>query len=169
MEKFQHLSKDTVNSIASGILSCSSATELANEIHFDVSGLIKHIKKYRVLKQTEVANKCGLKYSCSKTNLCKQCFRANAYNKSVKCMSCKANCNTICSDYTPIPDCKRTTKFPYVCNGCEKLITCHLNHYTYDSENVWKEITKNKIEPRKGMWGGYSTQEMREIINQSKV
>ena len=150
MEKFQHLSKDTVNSIASGILSCSSATELANEIHFDVSGLIKHIKKYRVLKQTEVANKCGLKYSCSKTNLCKQCFRTNAFNKSVKCMSCKANCNTICSDYTPIPDCKRIAKFPYACNGCEKLTNCHLNHFVYDSENVWKEITKNKIEPRKG-------------------
>lgn len=150
MEKFEHLSKDTINSIASGLKTCLTASELANEVHFDVSGIIKHIKKYRILKETEVTNKCGVKYSCTKTNICTSCYRANAFNPSPKCLSCKANCNNVCNEYTPIPDCKRIKKFPYVCNGCEKYLHCHLNHYLYDAENVWNEVRKNRVEPRKG-------------------
>lgn len=150
MEKFKHLTQELIESIASGLTTCNNASELANELHFDISGLIKHIKKYRVLNETLSVNKCGFKLTCEKTKLCRNCVKANPYNDSFRCASCKANCNHICSDFTPIPNCERIRKFPYVCNGCPKLLHCHLNHFIYDSNAVWKEILKNRREPRKG-------------------
>ena len=61
MEKFKHLNKEAIEVIEHGLTTCKTAQELANEVHFDVSGLIKHIKKYRTFKETTATNRCGKK------------------------------------------------------------------------------------------------------------
>lgn len=140
-----------IESIGNGLSTCKSASELANNLKVDVSGLIKHIKKYRQIKQTSARNKCGRKLDCEITCLCKRC-PANNYRKEPKqCARCnKNNCNQSCSLFTLIPQCDRLKKFPYVCNGCDKHNYCYLNRFVYDPVEVWKNIVNKRSESRKG-------------------
>ena len=64
MKDYSRFGRETVESIAVGLTTCKSASELARNIGVDVSGLIKHIKRLHVLKTTSSANKCGLKKGC---------------------------------------------------------------------------------------------------------
>lgn len=140
-----------IESIGNGLSTCKSASELANNLKVDVSGLIKHIKKYRQIKQTSAHNKCGRKVNCEITSLCKRC-PANDYRKEPKqCSHCnKNNCNQSCSLFTLIPQCDRLKKFPYVCNGCDNRNYCYLNRFVYDPVDVWKSMINKRSESRKG-------------------
>lgn len=140
-----------VESIGNGLLTCNSASELSNNLKVDVSGLIKHIKEYRQIKQTTAQNKCGRKTTCEITLLCKIC-PGNNYRKEPKpCSHCsRNNCNQSCSLFTLIPNCDRLKKFPYVCNGCDKSNYCRLNRFVYDPVDVWKSMVTKRSESRKG-------------------
>jgi len=151
MEKYERLTEELIITIGSLLTSCGSATELASQIHFDVSGLIKHIKKYRSLFETAAVNKCGRKMACPhRGDLCPSCYRKGKGLSECACSSCKKNCNQICVGFTKLPSCPKLDKFPYVCNGCEKLGKCRLNHYFYEPTAVWKAVSAARSDPRKG-------------------
>lgn len=58
MCKFQHLNQENIEKI--GINTCGSATELSKQTGYDTSGLIKHIKKYRIFNESLIFNKCEI-------------------------------------------------------------------------------------------------------------
>ncbi len=151
MINYERYDRNMVDAITQGMEKCKTASELANLLGVDVSGLIKHIKKYRQLKMTTVQNKCGLKNECHIIELCSNCSYARYREDRKECRYChKANCNQSCTLFTSIPACKRLKKFPYCCNGCDKRIYCKINHYIYDSNEVWKLIQNERSNPRKG-------------------
>ena len=146
---YKRYDDDLVDKIYDNIDKFNNASELANAIGIDVSGLIKHIKKYRRLIYTENYNRCGHKKTCEIKNLCIVCGN-KTYNN--KCKSCKVKpCNRLCSLYTPIPDCKRVKKYPYVCNGCKDRQVCRNNIFLYDSRYVKEKIVTTRSESRKGV------------------
>lgn len=156
MKDYSRFGRETVESIAVGLTTCKSASELARNIGVDVSGLIKHIKKFRALKTTSSANKCGLKKGCRYVGLCKACPHDRPGRAERKlCAHCQtSNCNQSCPVYTPIPNCPRLGKFPYVCDGCEAISHCWLSHYRYMADEVWPAIREQRREPRKGVHAG---------------
>ena len=153
MEKYARLTEEDIIRIANLLQTCDTATELSIETHFDVSGLIKHIKKYRVLYETSSVNKCGKKKTCSHAgDLCHDCYKKKYghYKEQPLCSSCKKNCNQLCSGFTKLVECPKLSKFPYVCNHCSDLKNCHMSHYYYEASSTWKAIQKERSESRKG-------------------
>lgn len=154
MNSYKRFDEEMIKKIEYGLETCNTASELASLLGIDVSGLIKHIKKVRTLKELNIQNKCGNKYICKKAKVCPSCYYDNVKFKPTqekKCFCCKKqNCNSYCSDFDPVPNCKRIKKFPYVCNGCEKLLNCRLNHLFYVSTTVWENTKNNRSNSRKG-------------------
>lgn len=149
MSKFQHLQQENIEQIGSGINTCDNASELSKETGFDVSGLIKHIKKFRIFKESSISNKCGNRLNCEKTNLCETCYYKKIDGTQKLCCHCKKGCNASCVDFTVFPNCKRIKKFPYVCNGCERIVYCKLSHLTYDPTLVWKKVVSERSKSRR--------------------
>ena len=128
-----------------------SASQSATNLGLDVSGLIKHIKKYRKLVETAERNKCGKKYICVlKNEACSKCFHMSLYRQEKRCANCKTNCNDVCKEFDKTPVCDKLKKYPYVCNGCARKEKCRLCKYIYDPDYVWKAMSINRSEPRKG-------------------
>jgi len=163
--KYERYTYETIDRIANSLVICNSASEASRDLGIDVSGLIKHIKKYRVLKESSGRNKCALKQTCKKRNeACTKCRFITLYNQKKACASCKINCNEVCKDYTKVPTCKRISKWPYVCNGCIKKERCNLCKFIYDPSDVWKVVLDNRSKPRKG---SHATEE--EFVRLSKL
>lgn len=155
MINYLRYDQQTVESIGIGLEKYKSATELARGLNIDISGLIKHIKKYRYLKETTSFNKCGRKHQCHITNVCDKCVYAPYRKDPKECAFCrKNNCNQKCSMFTKIPQCNKIKKFPYVCNGCSKISYCHLSHFLYDPQMTWKNILLERSNSRKGTHAG---------------
>lgn len=153
--KYQRYNEGIVNKISESLSIYRSASDAAKEMGIDVSGLIKHIKKYRVIKETLEINKCSYKTTCQKKNeACDKCRYMSLYNQVKRCASCKNGCNQICSDFTKTPLCLSLNKWPYVCNHCSKREKCRLNKYFYDPCLVWKALQNNRSNPRKGSHAG---------------
>ena len=149
--KYQRYNEGIVNKISESLSIYRSASDAAREMGIDVSGLIKHIKKYRIIKETLEINKCSYKTTCQKKNeACDKCRYMSLYNQEKRCASCKNGCNQICSDFTKTPICLSLNKWPYVCNCCYKKERCRLNKYLYDPCLVWKALQNNRSNPRKG-------------------
>ena len=138
-----------IESIGIGLTQYNSASELAKALNIDVSGLIKHIKKYRCFKESFGRNKCGIKNECHIIGFYekKPCMK---YRKDPKeCKYCSTvNCNQSCPLFTPFPKCERLNKFPYTCDGCPNILGCHMSHYFYDVETIWKNIQKERSSSR---------------------
>lgn len=151
--KCTRYTEKTVQDIANGLSNpnIKSASQLADELGLDVSGLIKHVKKYRRLVDTAERNKCGKKIGCKRYNdACGGCFYAKNYGCRKRCANCKVNCNDVCPDFSKEPSCPSAKKFPYVCNGCPRRHACRLCKFVYDPAEVWKSVQANRSEPRKG-------------------
>lgn len=149
--KYQRYNEEIINKIYSSLSIYRSASDAAREMGIDVSGLIKHIKSYRVIKETSELNRCSYKTTCQKKNeACNRCHYMSLYHQEKRCASCKAGCNQICSDFTKTPLCSSLSKWPYVCNFCPKKERCRLNKYIYDPDLVWKASQENRSNPRKG-------------------
>lgn len=74
MNSYKRFDEEMIKKIEYGLETCNTASELASLLGIDVSGLIKHIKKVRTLKEFSFQNKCGNKYICRKANVCPSCY-----------------------------------------------------------------------------------------------
>ena len=118
---------------------------IAREIAKDDRTVSKEVKKHRYLHvRTYARNKCGFQDLCVKTRLCTVCV-------SGVCKYCSVNkCSEICDDFQEEPHCKRTTKFPFVCNGCSKLKDCSLPKYFYKADSAQREYVENVSAHKRG-------------------
>ena len=81
---------------------------------------------------------CGRFDTCKKVRLCDSC-------NSGGCKYCKhRNCNTFCKDFISLPECKITSRYPYVCNGCDKLRTCK-NIKVFYKAHIAQEIYEDNV------------------------
>ena len=84
--KYQRYNEGIVNKISESLSIYRSASDAAREMGIDVSGLIKHIKKYRIIKETLEINKCSYKTTCQKKNeACDKCRYMSLYNQVKRC------------------------------------------------------------------------------------
>ena len=118
---------------------------LSMNLNRDPRGIKKEIVNHRQLSVRQNAkNKCGLQIVCKKSRLCNNC-------ESGLCKYCSyAKCSTLCCDFQELPECKTMKRFPYVCNGCDKIKECPLPKVFYKASTAQTEYEFNVSEHKKG-------------------
>ena len=118
---------------------------IAAQMGRDPKCIREELKRHRQLRiRKNARNKCGKQNECTRNRLCTHCLTG-------LCKYCTHdNCNEICDQYFREPVCKRTTRFPYVCNGCPDIESCKLPHMLYISDIAQKEYENNVREKKKG-------------------
>lgn len=96
--------------------------------------ILAHRKLIPNNRQKNKPRLCEKRQNCDIKHLCKdlKCI--------TKCKNCSYDrlCTKICPSFVQIT-CKRQTRFPYVCDGCEKQSICQLPFYRYDPSEANKE------------------------------
>ncbi|MDH6603820.1 hypothetical protein OKW23_000965, partial [Bacilli bacterium PM5-9] len=137
---YKHFNKNERHIISFYLDSAYKLCDIANILGKHSSSISREIKNNRTLitPKSKKSNKCGNFYSCIVKHLCNDC--ANG-----KCKFCTyKQCDLFCDEFTPIPNCKRTNKFPFVCNGCKQSDDCALPKYFYNSNNA-QSIRDNNV------------------------
>ncbi len=111
---------------------------IAAQMKRDPKCIREELKRNRILRfRKNQRNKCGKQNDCRKTRLCTHCITG-------MCKFCMHdNCNEICDQFFSEPVCKRTTRFPYVCNGCTEINSCKLPKMLYVSDIAQKKYESN--------------------------
>ena len=119
--------------------------DIASELHRDPRGIAYEIKTHRQLfVRKNQRNKCGIQDKCKKVRLCNDC-------DSGLCKYCShIHCDSICSDFCELPDCKAIRRFPFVCNGCDSIKSCHLPKLYYKAQVAHNEYKDNISLHKKG-------------------
>ena len=122
--------------------------EIAERVGKDPTTVSKEIKRNRFLKTSKRKEHdikpCMHRRNCTKINLCNS-------NCGKQCKKCTfVNCYRVCKDYS-IQQCSKLSRYPYVCNGCNKVTTCTAEKSYYKAkvaESKYKEIL---ISSREGL------------------
>ena len=119
--------------------------DIASELHRDPRGIAYEIKTHRQLfVRKNQRNKCGIQDKCKKVRLCNDC-------DSGLCKYCShIHCDSICPDFCELPDCKAIRRFPFVCNGCDSIKSCHLPKLYYKAQVAHNEYKDNISLHKKG-------------------
>ena len=147
----KHLSLSDRSYIESELCKNSSFANIAKYLCKDPSSIGKEVLKHRIFKKSNFNNKlnnyCAKRFDCVKTHICFKCNKH--YYKNYRCASCH-KCNFICDDFIK-ETCKFISNTPYVCNGCEKQKTCHLDKYFYIATIAHKDYKTTLIDSRQGI------------------
>lgn len=99
----------------------------------------------------------GRRYGCNKNStLCsgfKECTVRELCDKCTgkKCSTCsKVDCTKMCASFDKT-ECRRTTRFPYVCNGCPEKSGCRLEKYSYSANVAQAKADDDASAPRQGI------------------
>ena len=148
LEKGKHIRMEDRLIIEYGLDENYSLKEIAEKIKKDPTTVSKEIKRNRFVKVSKRKQHdikpCQHRKSCSKTNLCND-------SCGKQCKKCKfVNCYRFCTDYS-VKQCNKLNRYPYVCNGCDKVTTCTSEKSYYKAkvaESKYKEIL---VSSRKGL------------------
>jgi len=133
----KHLTTTQRIMIEKGLLDGESFAAIARKIKKHPSTVAKEVKKYRYFPEREASgsklpcalrNNCQIRFLCDKKDcvkLCKSCYNPSR----------EADCKELCPDYT-ITVCPKIQKAPYVCNGCQKIKRCTLQHALYSAQQA---------------------------------
>lgn len=118
---------------------------IAAQMGRDPKCIREEIKRNRVLRvRANQRNKCGKQEECKRTRLCTHCLTG-------QCKFCTHdNCNEICDQFFPEPVCKRTTRFPNVCNGCPDSSKCKLPRMYYIATTAQANYERNVRDWKRG-------------------
>lgn len=128
----------------------ASLVEIAEALGKSPTSISREVKRNRVdLCRVSLSrflrNPCAKRESCTKKRLC----AAKGCNKL--CSKCStAFCHTRCGEFEAWV-CKRTGRWPYVCNRCRQLSSCPEQRYSYDGVRA-NRIAKSRASlARKGL------------------
>lgn len=125
---FYHLTREDREVILEGIVESAPLADIARTLGKSSSSISREVKRNRLSagRQTVKRKNICVQYkTCTKSKSCRHVCR------KVRCASClSVNCNDHCIDFVE-EVCKRTSRFPYVCNGCGNKRICGLPRYLY--------------------------------------
>ena len=121
---------------------------IAAELDKDATTISKEVRNHKVFQKTgshgRVFNDCANRNGCTATRLCPSCTRP----KNFRCCFC-GRCASVCLSYQK-EICKKLSKPPYVCNGCESRNNCTLEKALYRAMHSQNEYSKLLSEARTG-------------------
>lgn len=126
-----------------------SFKSIGRELGKDPTTISKEVRNHIQFRQTgcygKSFNDCLVRKDCGLRNLCdnKNCRRICSFCNSHRCAS-------FCSEYRQ-EICKRLSKPPYVCNGCELRKSCRVEKRIYSASHAQKEYEIVRSESRQGI------------------
>lgn len=137
--------------IEKGIRDNNSLKEIALAIDKDPTTVSKEVLNRRTnIKQEEYPSKASYCCQCTKMKDCKYKLICGNHFCNKTCKSCtKIDVTKICQMFEKRV-CKRTKRFPYVCNGCSRRRYCRLLKHEYDPREAQRKYEKLLRESRKG-------------------
>lgn len=149
MSKNRHLTQEERNIIEQRLISKESFKGIGRELDKDPTTIAKEVKTHIQFRKTgcygKPFNNCSLRNNCGVRHLCGS-QRCNRY-----CCFCNSYpCSTLCHDYHQ-EICKRLSKPPYVCNGCEDKRSCSLEKRIYSATYAQREYEAVRSESRQGL------------------
>ncbi len=141
----KHLTLDERNIIEQGLNQNWKLVEIATKINKDERTVSKEIRKHMIKKQASYYNGhniCKHIQTCNIQNLCD--IKCKKY-----CRTCSL-CNSKCKLFEPIV-CKLNSRFPYVCNGCNKKSSCRKDKYYYRALVAFRDYKSDLSSSREGI------------------
>ena len=140
------------NTILIEIKKNTQLKEIALKIHKDPTTISKEVKLHRICKKYNLSSFVTCGYNCKYYQNCNIKHLCGQNKCNFLCKACKnINCNKKCEKFEPY-ECKRLKRFPYVCNGCDKIQGCKRNErYYYDSSIANNEYKEILVESRNGI------------------
>ena len=150
--KQKHMTKEMRERIEKGIREGESLKEIAKAINKDPTTISKEVLKHRsdVVPEYHL-NSYVFCSRCSNISICK-------LRKVCDNQKCNDECR-YCSKVDPTSKCrlfkkaicKRTNRFPYICNGCPTRKRCRLQKYEYIPLTAQRDYEKELHESRQGL------------------
>lgn len=145
LPKSKHLSEEERVVIQSMLDSRQSPYAIAKALNKSPSTITREIEKHSQV--TPMKNDCINYPHCKKIKIgnsysCKYCHKM--------CKTCTVrNCTKMCSDYTRV-ECEYISGSPHVCNGCDKIHLCKLEHRIYYALAAQNEYKASLVDKRIG-------------------
>ena len=148
LKHYSHIDFETRINIENYLAERRTLAYMSCELGVDATSISRELKRNRrsdgVKKALFLKNKCAHRTACSKRKLCTQDCRR-------KCSLCSALCKEGgCSDFEE-EICWRTSKAPWVCNGCERRPTCPLERFVYSAKLAQAKADSRLSESREGL------------------
>lgn len=138
----KHLTEEERITIQTMLENQKSPYVIAQTLKKSASTIIREIKKHT--KIIPATNDCQKQYNCKKKRICSytHCYKL--------CKMCSSkDCHKICPDYVK-GYCDRIANSPHVCNGCEFINNCGLEHQMYRASYAQNEYKAKLIDKRIG-------------------
>lgn len=150
MPKNAHLTFDERLTIETALKEACSFREIAALIGKDPSTVSKEVRNHITIKTTQAFNPCSHRNSCDKNRTaCKKCIKPEKL-WGPACKKCTyAHCYKQCPDFSRV-ECPKIKKPPYVCNGCDRRLSCKQERYLYVAKTAQKEYEHTRSESRQG-------------------
>jgi len=145
----KHLTQDERNIIEQSLIRKESFKSIARKLGKDPTTIAKEVKNHIQFRQTgcygRVFNDCKHRIGCPVMHLCGN-LRCKRY-----CQFCGSYaCSSLCHEYQQ-EICSKLSKPPYVCNGCERRLSCTLEKRVYSATHAQREYETVRSESRQGL------------------
>jgi len=144
---FYHLTRDDREVILEAIIEGIPLSDIASTLGKSPTTISREVKAHRVdegRKTTHFTNICIYSKECNRTSLCDpRCRKPCAHCFSRRCYDL---CDSFIED-----SCRRTSRWPYVCNGCTAKRGCGYARYLYHPSVADASANKIKSESRSGV------------------
>ena len=144
--KSSHLKIEDREDIEAGLTQGLNFKEIAYHLRRDPSTISKEVRRNRIRQEAvlfnDKRNNCIFAKTCKKQHVCE--------NRDCRkfCRTC--HCNDLCPDFIPFV-CKRHTRAPYVCNGCDEKKRCPADRYFYRAMTAQKRYQETLVSSRQGI------------------
>jgi len=136
----KHLTEEDRAFIAEALQTNITFKEIAATLSKDPTTISKEVKTNRTYKQAgrfvdNAPNLCVHRKNCEESYLCESDAQGrHCYSGCSRC----SRCNEVCKKFEK-EECHKLTAAPFVCNGCQRKRTCHLEKYYY------KAVTAHRV------------------------
>ena len=148
LSKGKHLRIEDRLIIEYGLDQNHTLKEIAKGIGKDPTTISKEIKRNKFLKTSKLKKhdikSCMHRKNCTKINLC----NSNCGKQFKKCTF--INCYRVCKNYS-IKQCSKLNRYPYVCNGCNKVTTCTAEKSYYKAKVAKSKYKEILVSSREGL------------------
>lgn len=146
---FSHFTFEMRVEIENYVIEKRSLAYMADKLGVDATSISRELKRNRrsdgFRAFNAVKNTCIRRKSCRLSKLC------NPQCKKNKCSACGAVCKKGTCELFEEEVCRRTSRAPWVCNGCEKRHKCPLERYTYSAKVAQAKADSRLKESREGL------------------
>ena len=152
MPKGKHLTLDDRRSIQCLLNEGVGFKDIANHLDKDPSTISKEVRRHAITKRNARYNPCALFAKCKhRRDLCHHCTGSWG-GLCKKCIDFE--CYSRCPDFK-LKTCRKLLSAPYVCNGCEDHLNCHLERRLYNARAAQKEYEETLHLSRQGFSVSY--------------